>query len=66
MSTHKFNVGDKVRISQTTERRTDDVFTIVRLMPGEREDLPPAYRIKSASEGHERMAKQDELQKVGS
>jgi hypothetical protein len=33
--------------------------------PGDREDLPPAYRVKSTSEGHKRMAREDDLQLAG-
>ncbi|GLK68722.1 hypothetical protein [Hansschlegelia plantiphila] len=64
MAKHQFTVGDRVRLTLQAERRTTGVFTIVRLVPGDREDLPPAYRVKSATEGHERMVKEDEIEVV--
>lgn len=61
MAKHRFKVGDDVRLFGTFERPSNTNFKVVRLIPGDREDLPPAYRVKSVSEGHERMVKEDEI-----
>ena len=61
MSTHKFEVGDKVRFApafhQKAKRATD--FEIVRRLP----DLEGEffYRIKSLEEPHERVAGESQL-----
>jgi hypothetical protein len=65
MAKHRFKVGDDVRLSGTFERpASSSNFKVVRLVPGDREDLPPAYRVKSVTEGHERMVKEDEIRQA--
>lgn len=64
MAKHKFAIGDAVRMTAAAGRLpTATAFKIVRLVPGDREDLPPAYRVKSVSEGHERVVKEDDIEK---
>ena len=61
MSVHKFAVGQTVRFSpdrnqQGTARGS---FKIVRLLPEEASVLQ--YRLKSQLDGHERVAREDQL-----
>jgi len=60
-STHKFKVGQSVRYSSSAMRRigANTDFKIVRLLPSE--GGPRQYRIKSASEVHERVAQESDL-----
>jgi hypothetical protein len=64
MAKHQFEVGARVRLISSLRGPKPEVFTIVRLVPGDREDLPPAYRVKAVAEGHERMVKEDDIQKA--
>ena len=61
LNAHKFKVGQSVRYNASTARRfgSSASFKIVKLLPPEG-DLQQ-YRIKSASEAHERIAKENEL-----
>ncbi len=61
MAKHQFAVGDSVRLTVSHGLGATTQFRIVRLVPGDREDLPPAYRIKALTENHERMVKEDEI-----
>jgi hypothetical protein len=56
MPSHKFKVGDIV-----TLKRGINVFEVVKQLPGSSE---AEYRIKSANEPHERMARESELSKA--
>jgi hypothetical protein len=59
MSSHKFKVGDMVALKPAVSRNVPDgIFEVVKQLPGngERE-----YRIKSANEPHERVARESEL-----
>ena len=61
MNDHRFAVGEMVRFSpgsqmQATLRGT---YTIVRLLPAEHNDQQ--YRIKSTTDGHERVVKESQL-----
>lgn len=58
---HKYKVGQTVRYSSAALRRlgANSSYKIVRLLPSEGEQQQ--YRIKSASEAHERIAKENEL-----
>lgn len=61
LDTPKFKVGQSVRYNSNVARRfgSSASFKIVRLMPSE--DGHRQYRIKSASESHERVAKESDL-----
>ena len=58
---HKFKVGQSVRYTSNAMRRfgANSSYKIVKLLPPEGDHLQ--YCIKSASEAHERVAKEDEL-----
>jgi hypothetical protein len=61
LSDHKFKIGQSVHyISGPHGRGTaDGVYTITQLLPPEGDDRQ--YRIKSASEPHERVARESQL-----
>lgn len=58
---HKFRVGQTVRYSSpyTHGFGVNDGFKVVKLLPSDGEELQ--YRIKSAAEPHERVAKESQL-----
>ena len=60
MPSHKFKVGDIVAVRPAISRNVPGgVFEVIKVLPdrdGERE-----YRIKSANESHERVARESEL-----
>jgi hypothetical protein len=59
MPSHKFKVGDIVTIRQAISRNAPGgVFEVIKQLPGSSE---PEYRIKSANEPHERVARESEL-----
>jgi hypothetical protein len=59
---HKFKVGDIVSISPAISRYApSDVFEVIKQLSGSSE---PEYRIKSAYEPHERVARESELIKA--
>ena len=56
---HKFKVGDIVAGSSSISRFVPGgVFQVIKRLPGNGE---PEYRIKSASEPHERVVRENEL-----
>lgn len=61
MSAHKFAVGQTVRFSpdRNQEGGSRGSFKIVRLLPEEASVLQ--YRVKSQLDGHERVAREDQL-----
>jgi hypothetical protein len=63
MPSHKFKVGDIVAVRPAISRNVPGgVFEVIKVLPdrdGERE-----YRIKSANEPHERVARESELTKA--
>jgi hypothetical protein len=61
MSEHKFCVGQAVEYfaSKRFDRLAGGNYTVVRLLPGEGNG--PQYRIKSASDGRERMVQESEI-----
>jgi hypothetical protein len=61
LASHKYKVGQSVRYSSSVMRRfgSNSSFKIVKLLPSEGDHHQ--YRIKSASEAHERIAKESEL-----
>ena len=63
MATHKFRVGQKVRLVATFFGRfaPGGDYKIVRQLPDAYGEF--SYRIKSADEPHERVAKESQLRK---
>jgi hypothetical protein len=62
MASHKFKVGDTVVLMPAISRNVPGgVFEVVKRLPGNDE---PEYRIKSANEPHERVARESELTKA--
>ena len=61
MSAHKFSVGQIVRFSpdRNQEVAVRGSFTVVRLLPEAANVLQ--YRVKSQLDGHERVAREDQL-----
>jgi len=63
MSSYKFKVGDVVTLRPAVSRNVPGgAYEVIRQLPetgGERE-----YRIKSANEAHERVARESELDKA--
>ena len=59
---HKFKIGDIVALMPAVNRNVPDgVYEVVKQLPGVNE---PEYRIKSASEPHQRVALESELTKA--
>jgi hypothetical protein len=61
MSEHKFRVGQAVAFAPepSADRLSKGRYTIVRLLP--LEGNTPQYRIKSSADGHERIARESQL-----
>ncbi len=59
MSDHKFKVGQSVLYTSGPYGRGGGVYKVTQLLPPEGDDRQ--YRIKSASEPHERVAKESQL-----
>ena len=61
---HKFRVGDDVHVIAGLLGRGDGggVYKVVRVLPSEGDEQQ--YRIKSANEPHERVAKQSQLERA--
>jgi hypothetical protein len=57
----KFSAGQGVRFQapSITRRRGQDGYNVVRVMPLDSEEYE--YRVKSAAEPHERVAKESQL-----
>jgi hypothetical protein len=64
LSAHKFRVGESVHYNSGPAGRggPSGVYKIVKVLPSEDDDQQ--YRIKSANEPHERVAKQSQLDKL--
>jgi hypothetical protein len=62
MSDHKFKIGETVTIIHRFPRLGQIIYQIVSRMPAERGE--PRYRIKSATEAHERVVGEGELRAV--
>jgi hypothetical protein len=59
MPSHKFKVGDIVAVTPSVSRNVPGgVYEVVKQLPGSGE---PEYRIKSANEPHQRVARESEL-----
>jgi hypothetical protein len=55
--------GDKVYFDGPFSVGASSPYTVVRVMPLEKDDLP-RYRIKNAGESFERVAHEDQLRRV--
>jgi hypothetical protein len=64
VSEHKFKVGQSVRYASGPFGRgsVNGIYKVVQLLPAEGDDCQ--YRIKSASEPHERVVKESKLSRV--
>ena len=64
MTSHKFKIGQSVNYtSGAFGAHASGVYQITQLLPPEGDDFQ--YKIKSASEPHERVAKESQLDRVG-
>jgi hypothetical protein len=64
VSNHKFKVGQSVNCSWPFGPvRGSGIYTITQLLPPEGDDYQ--YKIKSAAEPHERVAKESQLDCAG-
>lgn len=63
MATHRYKVGQTVSLAAGAGFR-GGVAKIVRLMPSNREDYDPQYRVKGTSENHERMVSESVITNV--
>ena len=63
MAQHKFRIGDSVHFTSGMVGRggASGIYEVVRLLPTEGDEFQ--YRIKSATEAHERVAKQSQLER---
>lgn len=61
MKAHRFAVGQTVRYSPGSKSSAarGDSYKVVRLLPPEANDFQ--YRVKSSSDGHERVVKESQL-----
>ncbi len=61
MQTHRFKVGKTVRFAPRGPERSTPAgqYEIVRLLPADGDDYQ--YRIKSLTDGHERVVKESQL-----
>jgi hypothetical protein len=61
MSEHKFRVGQAVEFfpDPGVDRASRGRYTVVRLLPLEGGN--PQYRLKNSTDGHERMARENQL-----
>jgi hypothetical protein len=61
MSEHKFRVGQAVEFvpDPGVDRASRGRYTVVRLLP--LEGGTPQYRLKNSTDGHERMARENQL-----
>ena len=64
MNLHRFRVGQTVNYTPASSGtvKADAVFKVTQLMPAADDELQ--YRIRSASEPHERMAKESQLNRA--
>jgi hypothetical protein len=61
---HRFRIGESVHFTSGMIGRggASGVYEVVRLLPSEGDEQQ--YRIKSATEPHERVAKQSQLERA--
>ena len=59
MADHKFRVGQRVTLAATVREGAGGAYVVTKRLP--ERDGEPEYRIKSASELHERVARESDL-----
>lgn len=61
MSSHKFKVGESVHFAAGLQHtpKARGYYEVVRLLPSDTRDYQ--YRIKSETDGHERVVRESEL-----
>jgi hypothetical protein len=64
LRSHKFHIGQSVYFTSRPigQMAANDAYQIVKLLPSDGEDYQ--YRIKSANEAFERVAKESQLDRV--
>jgi hypothetical protein len=64
LALHRFRIGESVHFTSGMAGRggASGVYEVVRLLPSEGDEQQ--YRIKSATEPHERVAKQSQLERT--
>lgn len=65
MTSHKFKIGQSVNYTSGPfgAGSASGVYQITKLLPPEGDDFQ--YKIKSATEPHERVAKESQLDRIG-
>lgn len=65
MTSHKFKIGQSVNYTSGLfgAGSASGVYQITQLLPPEGDDFQ--YKIKSAAEPHERVAKESQLDRIG-
>ena len=63
MTSHKFKIGQSVNYTSGALGIGRGVYKITQLLPPEGDEFQ--YKIKSAAEPHERVAKESQLDRVG-
>ncbi len=63
--TSRFSIGQKVQYTSGTVGRpgSSGIYNVVKVLPLENDEQQ--YRIKSARENHERVARESQLEKTG-
>jgi hypothetical protein len=64
MPAHKFRIGQIVRLQPDVATRAAGLYSVVQLVPGGVDGILQ-YRVKSATEQHERMVKEYQLTAAG-
>ena len=59
MPSHKFQIGDAVLLTSASRNVPGGIYEVTKLLPHNGSEFE--YRIKSASEEHERVARESEL-----
>ena len=60
---HPFRVGQRVQLSRNVRNAAIGTYEVLRQLPSG-DDGERQYRLKSASESHERVAKESELEEI--
>jgi hypothetical protein len=63
LTSHKFKIGQSVNYTSGAFGIGSGVYKITQLLPPEGDEFQ--YRIKSAAEPHERVAKESQLDRAG-
>jgi hypothetical protein len=62
MAAHKFKAGQRITVAQNNRggELRSGTFTVVRLLPQEQRGVNQ-YRVKSVTDGHERVVLENEI-----